>query len=172
MSRQRTSGPTLAVAAAMIGGALAVAAAAGLSALARPADRAARLASVERKLDRLEALQRGGARGGPVYPRGAICREGVGPGAELVARKVRAELGQATLRTIVFEPSKPVGESLMVVNFRFETLSSYEDATALLRGLNGVRPTLFVDTVDLISKTSAVSLQFSGHFYCSTSARL
>lgn len=172
MSRRQTSGPTLAVAAAMVGGATAIVAAAGLSALAQPADRAARLASVERKLDRLEALQRGATRGGPGYPRGAICREGVGRGAGAVEQKVRAQLGQATLRTIVFEPSTPVGESLMAVNFRFETVGSYEDATALLRGMNAVRPTLFVDTVDLVSKTSAVSLQFSGHFYCSTSARL
>ena len=74
--------------------------------------------------------------------------------------------------TFTFEPSTPVGDSLLAVNFRFETIGSYEDAMALLSDLDAVRPTLFADTVDLVSKTSAVSLQFSGHFYCSTSARL
>lgn len=172
MKREGSSGPGLAVAAAIVGGAMAIVAATGLSALARPADRAARLAELERKLDRIETLQRGAADGGPTYPRGAICREGVGRGADLVEQKLRAQLGQAKLTTIAFEPSTPVGESLLAVDFRFETMGSYEDAVGLLRGLDATRPTLFVDTVDLVSKTSAVSLRLSGHFYCSTSARL
>jgi type II secretion system (T2SS) protein M len=171
MRRDRTHGTGLAVAAAMIGGAVAVVAATGLAALARPADRAERLAQVERKLDRLETLQRAAGEG-PIYPRGAICREGVGRGVGLVEQKVRAQLGQARLATIAFEPSTPVGDSLMAVGFRFETEGSYEDAMTLLRGLDAARPTLFVDSVDLVSKTSTVSLRLSGRFYCSTSARL
>jgi hypothetical protein len=172
MSREQTGGPGLAVAAAIVGGAAAIVTATGLSALARPADRAARLAELERKLDSIEALQRGAADGGPTYPRGAICREGVGRGADVVEQKLRAQLGQAKLAVIAFEPSTPVGDSLLAVNFRFETVGSYEDAMALLGGLDAARPTLFADSIDLVSKTSAVSLQFSGHFYCSTSARL
>ena len=172
MSRETPSGPGLAVAAAIIGGAVAIVTATGLSALARPANRAARLAELDRKLDRIETLQRGATDSRASYPRGAVCREGVGRGAEVVEQKVRAQLGQAKLAAIAFEPSTPVGESLLAVNFRFETVGSYEDATTLLRGLDAARPTLFVDTVDLVSKTSAVSLRFSGHFYCSTSARL
>jgi hypothetical protein len=140
--------------------------------LARPADRAARLAEVERKLDRIETLQRGATDDGPTYPRGAICREGVGRGVGVVEQKLRAQLGQAKLAAIAFEPSTPVGDSLLAVKFRFEAVGSYEDAMTLLRGLDAARPTLFADSVDLVSKTSAVSLQFSGHFYCSTSARL
>ena len=172
MRPERTHGTGLAVAAAMIGGAVAVVAATGLAALARPADRAERLAQVERKLERLETLQRGAAGEGPTYPRGAICREGVGRGVGLVEQKVRAQLGQARLTTIAFDPSTPVGDSLMAVGFRFETEGSYEDAMTLLRGLDAARPTLFVDSVDLVSKTSTVSLRLSGRFYCSTSARL
>jgi hypothetical protein len=172
MNRERTSGPGLAVAAAMIGGAMAIVTATGLSALARPADRAARLAELERKLDRIETLQRAASDGGPTFPRGAICREGVGRGAGLVEQKLRARLGQAKLAAIAFEPSTPVGDSLLAVNFRFETVGSYEDAMTVLSGLDAARPTLFADSVDLVSNTSAVSLRFSGHFYCSTSARL
>ncbi|WP_165189877.1 hypothetical protein [Caulobacter soli] len=171
MSRERAGGPGLAVAAAMIGGAMAIATATGLSALARPDDRAARLAELDRKLERIETLQRADA-GGPAYPRGALCREGVGRGVGIVEQKLRGGLGQAKLATIAFSPSTPVGDSLLVVNFRFETVGSYEDATALLRSLDAARPILFADSVDLVSKTSAVSLRFSGHFYCSTSARL
>lgn len=172
MIRERAHGPGLAVAAAVAGGAMAIVAATGLSALARPAQRAERLAQVEAKLDRLETLQRGAGGEEPPYPRGAICREGVGRGAGLVEQKVRAQLGQARLAAIAFEPSVPVGDSLMAVSFRFETEGPYEDAMVLLRGLDAARPTLFVDSVDLASKTSVVSLRFSGRFYCSTSARL
>jgi hypothetical protein len=172
MTPQRASGPGLAVAAAMMGGAMAVVAAAGLSALARPADRAARLAALERKLDRIETLQRAANTGGLAFPRGALCRQGVGRGAGLVEQKLRAGLGQAKLAAIAFEPSIPVGDSLLAVNFRFETVGSYEDAMVVLSSLDAARPALFADSVDLVSKTSAVSLRFSGHFYCSTSARL
>lgn len=171
MSRERANGPGLAVAGAIIGGAVAIVTATGLAVLARPVDRAARLAELERKLDRLETLQRSAA-DGPTYPRGAICREGAGRGTGIVEQKLRAQLGQAKLASIAFEPSTPVADSLMAVSFRFETVGSYEDAMALLRGLDAARPTLFADSVDLVSKTSAVSLRFSGHFYCSTSARL
>lgn len=171
MIRERSNGPGLAVVAAMAGGAMAIVTATGLSALARPSDRAARLAEVERKLDRVEALQRGTS-DGPTYARGAICREGVGRGAARVEDKLRSNLGQAKLTAITFDPSMPVGDSLMAVSFRFETVGSYEDAVALLRGLDEARPGIFADSVDLVSKTSAVSLQFSGRFYCSTSARL
>jgi len=172
VKRLEANGPGLAVAAAIIGGAAAMATASGLSALARPDDRSARLAQVEQKLDRLEALERGAAGAGASFPRGAVCREGVGRGTMLVEQKVRAGLGQAKLQAITFAPSVPVGESLMAVAFRFETIGPYEDVTALLRDLDQARPVLFADTVELTSKTSAVSLQFSGHFYCSTSARL
>jgi hypothetical protein len=171
MSPERAGGPGLAVAAAMIGGAMAIVTATGLSALARPADRSARLAEVDRKLDRIEILQRGDS-DGPSYPRGAICREGVGRGVGIVEQKLHADLGQARLVAIAFEPSTPVGDSLLAVNFHFEVVGSYEDAMTLLRGLDAARPILFADSVDLVSKTSAVSLRFSGHFYCSTSARL
>jgi hypothetical protein len=171
MSRERMNGPGLAVAGAVVGGAVAIAAAMGLSALARPTDRAARLAELDRKIDRIEVLQRAPA-DDVTYPKGAVCREGVGRGAILVEQALRADLGQARLVRITFEPSTTAGEGLLAVSFRFETLGSYEDAMGLLRGLDAARPTLFADSVDLVSKTSAVSLQFSGRFYCSTSARL
>jgi hypothetical protein len=172
MSRERANGPGLAVAGAMIGGAVAIAAAMGLSALARPVDQITRLAELNRKIDRIEALQRAPS-DGVTYPKGAVCREGVGRGASLVEQKLRSGLGQARLVRVAFDPSTAVeGEGLMAVSFRFETLGSYEDALGLLRGLDAARPTIFADSVDLVSKTSAVSLQFSGRFYCSTSARL
>lgn len=172
MSRERANGPGLAVVAAVIGGAVAIVAAMGLSALARPADQAARLAELDRKIGRIEALQRAPS-GGATYPKGAVCREGVGRGATLLEQKLRADLGQARLVRVAFDPSTAVdGEGLMAVSFRFETLGSYDDAMGLLRGLDAARPIIFADSVDLVSKTSAVSLQFSGRFYCSTSARL
>jgi hypothetical protein len=172
MSGRPVGGPGLAVAAALAGGLAAVVAAMGLSAAARPAHRVERLAQLDQKLERIEQLQRAAA-GGLAYPRGAVCREGIARGAGLVEQKLRAGLGQAQLVRLAFEPSAPVdGEGLVVISFQFETLGSYEDATGLLRGLDAARPTIFADTVDLTSRTSAVSLRFSGRFYCSTSARL
>jgi hypothetical protein len=172
MSREPMTGPGLAVAGAVVGGAVAIAAAMGLSALARPADQAVRLAELNRKIDRIEVLRRAPA-DGATYPKGAVCRDGVGRGAILVEQALRADLGQARLVRVAFDPSTAVeGEGLLAVSFRFETLGSYEDAMGLLRGLDAARPTIFADSVDLVSKTSAVSLQFSGRFYCSTSARL
>jgi hypothetical protein len=140
MSPERAGGPGLAVAAAMIGGAMAIVTATGLSALARPADRAARLAEVERKLDRIEILQRGAAV--TVRPiraaRSAARASAAAPG--IVEQKLRAAFGQAKLAAIAFEPSTPVGDSLLAVNFRFETVGSYEDAMTLLRGMDAARP--------------------------------
>lgn len=165
-------GPGLAVAATMAGALAALVTAMGLSALARPADRAARVAALEVKLERLRRLERAPV-GGLVYPKGAVCRQGATRGAALVEQKLRASLGQAKLVRIAFDPAATT-EGLVptAVGFRFETVGSYEDATALLNALEVVRPMVFADTIDLESRTSAVALQFSGRFYCSPSARL
>ncbi|MGR4866930.1 hypothetical protein [Caulobacter sp. LARHSG274] len=172
MSARSIGGPGLAVAAALAGGLAAVVAAMGLSALARPVHRAERLAQLDQKVERIAQLQRATA-GGLTYPRGAVCREGIARGSDLVAQKLRAGLGQAQMVRLAFEPSVSVdGSGLVVIGFRFETLGSYEDAMGLLRGLDAAKPAIFADSVDLTSRTSAVSLRFSGRFYCSTSARL
>jgi len=177
MTSRKPSGPGLAVAATLAGGLAALLAATGLAALARPADRAARIAALEVKLDRLHRLERAPV-GGLVYPKDAVCRDGAVRGAAVVEQALRAGLGEAKLVRISFEPepatSGPasVGAAPTAVALRFETEGSYEDATALLSTLDAVRPAIFVDTVDLETRTSAVSLQFSGRFYCSTSARL
>lgn len=166
------SGPGLAVAATLAGAIAALLTAMGLAALARPADRAARTAALEAQLDRMERLQRVPV-GGAAYPKGAVCREGAARGAALVEAKLRAGLGQAKLSRISFAPDADGrdGRPTAIV-LRFETLGSYEDATALLTALAAARPTIFADTVGLETRTSAVALHFSGRFYCSTSARL
>lgn len=172
MTSRKLNGPGQAVAATLAGALAAVLAAAGLAALARPADRAARMAALEIKLDRLHRLDRPPV-GGRVHPKGAVCRDGATRGAAMVEQKLRAGLGQAKLVRISFEPQVAISGAVpSAVALRFETEGSYEDATALLSALDTVRPAIFVDTVDLETRTSAVSLHFSGRFYCSTSARL
>lgn len=172
MTSRKLSGPSLAFAAALAGGLAALLAATGLAALARPADRAARVAALEAKLDGLHRLERAPI-GGLVYPKGAVCRDGATRGAAGVEQKLRAGLGQAKLVRLSFEPEPAtLGAAPTAVVLRFETEGSYEDATALLSALDTARPVLFVDAVDLETRTSAVSLHFSGRFYCSTSARL
>jgi hypothetical protein len=172
MSSRTFSGPSLAVAATLAGGLAALLAATGLAALARPADSAARQAALEVKLDRLQRLERAPV-GGLVYPKGAVCRDGAMRGAAVVEQKLRAGLGQAKLMRLSLEPEPATLDAApTAVVLRFETEGSYEDATALMSLLDTVRPVIFVDTVDLETRTSAVSLQFSGRFYCSTSARL
>ena len=172
MTPRKLSGPGLAVVATLAGGLAALLAATGLAALARPADRATRIAALEVKLDRLHRLDRAPV-GGLVYPKGSVCRDGAVRGAAMVEQTLRAGLGQAKLVRISFEPeAASLDATPTAVALRFETEGSYEDATALLSTLDTVRPAIFVDTVDLETRTSAVSLHFSGRFYCSTSARL
>ena len=172
MSPRGMSGPGLAVAATMAGALAALVAATSLSALARPADRAARVAALQVKLDRLQRLERAPV-GGLVYPKGAVCREGAMRGEALVEQKLRAALGQARLVNLAFDPAAAAsGGAPTAVGLRFEVEGSYEDVTALLTALDAVRPTIFADTVDLQTRTSAVALHFSGRFYCLPSARL
>ncbi len=172
MTSRKLTGPGLAVAATLVGALAAVFAAAGLAALARPTDRTARMAALEIKLERLHRLERAPV-GGLVYPQGAVCRDGATRGAAMVEQRLRAGLGQAKLVRISFEPEPATaGLAPSAVALRFETEGSHEDATALLGMLDTLRPAIFVDTVDLETRTSAVSLHFSGRFYCSTSARL
>ncbi len=171
MSARGMSGPGLAVAVAMAGALAALVAAAGLSALARPADRAARVAALQVKLDRLQRLERAPV-GGLVHPRGAVCRDGAIRGEALVEQKLRAALGQARLVSLAFDPAAASDGTPTAVGLRFEVEGSYEDATALLAALDAARPTVFADTIDLQTRTSAVALHFSGRFYCSPSARL
>ena len=166
------NGPGLAVAVATAGALAALVAATGLSALARPADRAARVAALQVKLDRLQRLERAPV-GGLVHPKGAVCREGAMRGEALVEQKLRAALGQARLVSLAFDPAAATSDGApTAVGLQFQVEGSYEDATALLAALDAVRPTIFTDTVNLETRTSAVALHFSGRFYCSPSARL
>ncbi len=94
-------------------------------------------------------------------------------GEALVEQKLRAALGQASLVSIAFDPEAATfGGAPTAVGLQFEIEGSYEDAAALLTALDAVRPTIFADTIDLKTRTSAVALHFSGRFYCSPSARL
>jgi len=172
IGRGSNNGPGLAVAATLAGGIAALLTALGLAALARPADSATRTAALETQLDRIERLQPVPT-GGAAYPKGAVCREGAVRGAAQVEQKLRAALGQAKLARLSFSPEADDRDGRpTAVALRFETEGSYEDAAALLNALAASRPMIFADTVDLETRASAVALQFSGRFYCSTSAHL
>ena len=66
-------------------------------------------------------------------------------------------------------PASPsAGENtLSAVTFRIEAEGGYEAALDLLARISDVRPVIFVDTVDLRSATSFVTISVSGRAYCS-----
>ena len=148
-------------------------AATGLSALAKPSHYADRRAALERQVEQIERLQNT-PRSGATYPKGAVCRGGLDQGAKQVEQALRAAAGpDVTVSNLVIE-DLPQADSpgLRAARVRFEAVGGYDQALALLTALQPLRPVIFADSVDLTSKTSSIALNFSGRFYCSTSARL
>lgn len=173
MSRARLSGPGLTVACAVAGGALAMLTATGLSALAKPSDYAARRAALEQQIDQIERLQNT-PRSGATYPKGAVCRGGLDQGAKQVEQALRAAAGSEVMVSNLVIEDLPQADApgLRAARVRFEAVGGYGQTVALLSALGPLRPVVFADQVDLTSNTTAVTLQFSGRYYCSTSARL
>jgi len=171
MSPSFQSGPGLAVASAMAAGVLAVAVALGLSALAKPADLAQRRAALNQKIQRIETLSK--ISGGPgSLPKGAVCQGDLSEGGQQIEQSLRSSAqGAFELTDLSFAPlPQSDGLAIRAGTVRFQATGGYEQVLGLLKSLEGARPLVFADTVDLVSNTSAVTLQFSGRFYCSTSA--
>jgi hypothetical protein len=146
---------------------LALAAVAGLVALAKPRDFEARVAQVEAQTAEAATLLAGRS-GTKAYPAGAVCPEA----SPAEAAKLQAQLAQA-LGAAQLEPARleiqpgAASRGLAPLAFEVEAGGSYEAAMAGLQQLSALRPMVIVDTADLVSRTSSVTLAISGRVYCS-----
>lgn len=139
------------------------------SALSTPTRFRDRLTALQEKTDSLRRVLRPHAEPSP-YPSNAVCSSG---GAEQ-QRLRNALTGQADATKMILsgleigpDDQAALGETLFPLRLRFQAQGSYEAALAMMQTLARERPVIFADAVDLTSKTSSVTLKFSGRIFCS-----
>lgn len=172
MKRREIPGPALALVATLIAAISALVFCWSLAAIARPTDLKARVAALEVQAERTQTLLR--RRGGNAdYPAGSVC-----PGlTETQLEPIRKQLGMAITgsnlslgKISVARSSTPSLEAITPIDVSFETNGAYEATLLMLDNLSRQTPLLYVDTVDLRSRTGSVNLQLSGRIYCWTAA--
>jgi hypothetical protein len=127
-----------------------------LAALAQQADEAKRLARPVRVTDPLAADV---ACARPAPEQSETLRASLASGA--------SGLGLSVTRLEV-SPQGSAGPSAGVtpIVVRVDASGSYEAALGLLAQLHKASPQIFADSVDLVSKTSSVSISFTGRAFC------
>lgn len=156
--------------AALVAVVLATMTAYGLAALAKPSDYKARVAALEQKADLIERLSKAAPAAKP-HPTGAACREASAQqmGAFRDGLAARAALARLTPVSFSIMPAQDQG-GLAQVAFQLETVGPYDGTAQFLSAMSGNVPEIFVERVDLVSRSGSVSLRFSGRFYCLTGA--
>ncbi|MFZ3004788.1 MAG: hypothetical protein WA047_01345 [Phenylobacterium sp.] len=138
-----------------------------LTALSTPKDFKSRLSTVEQQTVETRGMLR--ARGTSLFSPDAVCNRS----AEAEANALREELAtygarlNLRLSGLSAAPEVTTTDGLAGVRLRFQASGSYESALMALDQLAKRRPQVFADTVDLTSKTSSVTLVFSGRLFCS-----
>lgn len=154
--------------AGVVAGVVAVLGALVLAATAKPQDFKARLAALE--ADTAEAAQLTG-RNGMAAPAGAVCGSADdAEGARLQAQLVRvAQQTGLQNPTVEVRNAGPAGSKakLGALTVKLEATGGYDSALRLLEQMGGLRPTIFIDTFDITSKTTAVSVAVEGRAFCS-----
>jgi Type II secretion system (T2SS), protein M subtype b len=158
--------------AALVAVIAAVGAGAALSHIARPPGFEGRLAAASKTIARAQALSRPGA-SRSAHGAHAVCP---GPGAEnldairatLVAAAARAGLPQPEISLAALGGGDNDTIEPVRVNLRSE--GPYNVVLNLLGELDTAQPELFVDSLDLKPKTTAVDLRLSGKVFCWTVA--
>ncbi|TAJ28694.1 GspMb/PilO family protein, partial [Bosea sp. (in: a-proteobacteria)] len=132
-----------------------------------PKDFTTRLAAVEQRSVETRGMLR--ARGTNVFSPDAVC----GRPTEVEANALQQELAtygarlNLRLSGLTIAPEVTTTEGLAAIRLRFQASGSYESALLALDQLAKRRPQVFADSVDLTSKTSSVTLVFSGRLFCS-----
>jgi len=143
-----------------------------LSKIATPADLSARLTAAGAQVDRAQRLAGGGA-DPAAYGKGALCSQPAEVAAPAIRSGALAIANAAGLsatdvkalpRRLDFEHGTPS------VDLQIRADGRYDAIVQMLGRLSAARPQIFVDTLDLESRTSAVSLKLSGHVFCRTPA--
>lgn len=89
------------------------------------------------------------------------------------ARRLREAIGQdagllrLTLTSLDVSVEGAEGAGLSTLRIRLDASGGYDAALGLLERIDGHNPQVFADTVDLVSKTSSVTIRFSGRAFCS-----
>lgn len=152
--------------AAVAGAAAALAFGLGLTAISRPANLAERLDGLETKADEAGRILRA-RRDLDVSPDAVCTRD---PGEQAAA--LRTLLSQVTAQqnlevgSMEVSPDAPERSGMVPVRVRFEVTGGYDASLTALEALSRARPQIFVDAVDLASKTSSVTLTFTGRVFC------
>ncbi len=140
-----------------------------LSVLAKPSDFSTRASEIETKAERAESLFRTGT-GANAFAAGSVCEQGVEAQATALKARVQAAAqgSGVTLASLGAAPAGPGqdGVTLSAVGLQFQASGRYDQVMGLLAGLANARPAVFVDTADLISRTSSVDLKFQGRVFC------
>jgi hypothetical protein len=156
--------------AAMVGLMVAVVTSAELAALARPSGYEVRIAAATQNAERLRRLLAGDPTTGP-FGWDAICRQTPDREVQQLRKDiaVQADAAKLTVGGLEVGPDyqEALGDTLSPLRVRLEAQGPYQGAVSLLAVLAQSRPTLFVDSVDLTSRTSSVTLKLSGRVYCS-----
>jgi hypothetical protein len=144
----------------------AVAVAAGLGRLAQPSRFDARMAIVERDSEHAATLLRAPSSigGANLTCSSASSAEGERLRGQLAAMASTLPLQHASVE-VSPEPAPPAS-TLATLAVRLSGAGPYDAALAALGRLAAIRPLVFVDTVDLTSKTSFVTFSISGRVFC------
>ena len=153
---------------AMAGVALASAVLTGalVTVLSKPADFEDRMAVLTARTDLAEHMTQRNL-GGAAEPLGACAS---GPSGQMQALKdeIVADATRLSLRAAPIEArlADLSARGVTPVGLKVEVSGSYQGAMSLLDALSARRPMVFVDTIDLVSKTSNVTLTIQGRVFC------
>jgi hypothetical protein len=170
MSPRQTLSPRDAALAVGVAAAAALAMGVALASASTPANFRARLAVLETQTQQSHSLMRP-MPAGSLYPLDALCRGDPGAAAKRLHDGLAAFAAQANISLDVLD-ARPEADAaspsgLTPIRLRFTATGSYESAVTLLAALSRQRPDIFADGVDLTSKTSNVTVSFSGRAFCS-----
>lgn len=154
---------------ASLAGGVAIIFALSLAAITSPARLEPRLGDLEagaQKLGRVDRHDRGLAQ----YPTDAVCSRGTAAQGNELRSSLKALVAAQSLAldnlSVGPDDQTPLSETLSAIRVRIQVSGSYEGAVAMLQSLSQMRPTVFVETFDLTSKTTSVSLSLSGRVFC------
>jgi len=140
-----------------------------LASLSAPPHFRARVAALKQQADEASRLLRPARMDGAAGVGSVCARAGEQP--EALRKDLADYASQLGLQLsgvdIVTEPDVGAHEALTPLQLRFEATGGYDGALGLLDLLSRRQPDVFVETVDLTSNVSSVTIAFSGHVYCS-----
>jgi hypothetical protein len=146
----------------------AAAAVAGLVWLAKPAQFESRLLAARQQADTATQLLRRRP-GQAALPLNALCGGPTAAAAEKLKTDLKgiaaaAQLDQVDVQVL---PQLASDGGLIPLRVRIDATGPYEAVLGLFQRLSGLRPVVFIDTVDLGAKTSFVTLSLLGRVQCS-----